>query len=399
MTTRSNEASHVDERLGLLGRKVGMTRIFTDDGDADPRDGAGRVEQPRHPDQDAGHRRLRARAGRLRQAARLARQQGRGRPPRQGRRRSRHAAEGIPRRRQRRARELQGRRDGAASACSPSASWSTCRARRRARASPARSSATTSARIARRTATPLAQHAGLDLDGAGSGPRVPGQEDGGPVRQRHAHGAEPRHRPHRRERAGCCSSGAVPGAKAVTSSCARPSRPSRPARRPRGREPPDAAQAHRRTRPVDLEGRRARHAVRPRLQRSADPPDRRRLPGQRAAGTRAQKDRGEVKKSHKKPWRRRAPAARAPAGHRPAVARRRQDLPEQPDENFTQKVNRKMYRAGIASILSQLVREGRLSVVDSLTRRLAEDQGPRAEDQVDGLSTRCSSSPHSSTTT
>ena len=37
-----------------------------------------------------------------------------------------------------------------------------------------------------------------------------------------------------------------------------------------------------------------------------------------------------------------------------------------PDENFSQKVNRKMYRAGIASILSQLVREGRLSVVDEL---------------------------------
>jgi large subunit ribosomal protein L3 len=36
MTTRSNEASHVDERLGLLGRKVGMMRIFTDDGDAIP---------------------------------------------------------------------------------------------------------------------------------------------------------------------------------------------------------------------------------------------------------------------------------------------------------------------------------------------------------------------------
>ena len=40
------------------------------------------------------------------------------------------------------------------------------------------------------------------------------------------------------------------------------------------------------------------------------------------------------------------------------------DLPEQPDENFTQKVNKKMYRAGMASILSQLAREGRLAVVD-----------------------------------
>ena len=36
MGTSSNPAAHVDERLGLLGRKVGMMRIFTDDGDAIP---------------------------------------------------------------------------------------------------------------------------------------------------------------------------------------------------------------------------------------------------------------------------------------------------------------------------------------------------------------------------
>src|SRR5438128_2286830 len=41
-------------------------------------------------------------------------------------------------------------------------------------------------------------------------------------------------------------------------------------------------------------------------------------------------------------------------------------FPNLPDENFSQKVNRKMYRAGIASILSQLVREGRLSVVERI---------------------------------
>ena len=42
-------------------------------------------------------------------------------------------------------------------------------------------------------------------------------------------------------------------------------------------------------------------------------------------------------------------------------------FPNSPDENFTQKVNKKMYRAGMAAILSQLVREGRLSVVESIT--------------------------------
>jgi large subunit ribosomal protein L4 len=42
-------------------------------------------------------------------------------------------------------------------------------------------------------------------------------------------------------------------------------------------------------------------------------------------------------------------------------------FPNSPDQNYTQKVNRKMYRAGLASIFSQLVRDGRLSVIDSLS--------------------------------
>jgi len=42
-------------------------------------------------------------------------------------------------------------------------------------------------------------------------------------------------------------------------------------------------------------------------------------------------------------------------------------FPNSPDENFSQKVNKKMFRAGIAAILSQLVREDRLSVVESMS--------------------------------
>jgi large subunit ribosomal protein L4 len=41
-------------------------------------------------------------------------------------------------------------------------------------------------------------------------------------------------------------------------------------------------------------------------------------------------------------------------------------FPNSPDENFSHKLNKKMYRAGMASILSQLVREKRLSAVESL---------------------------------
>ena len=42
-------------------------------------------------------------------------------------------------------------------------------------------------------------------------------------------------------------------------------------------------------------------------------------------------------------------------------------FPSSPEENFSHKVNRKMYRAGIGAILSQLVRENRLSIVESFT--------------------------------
>jgi len=42
-------------------------------------------------------------------------------------------------------------------------------------------------------------------------------------------------------------------------------------------------------------------------------------------------------------------------------------FPNSPEENFHHKVNRKMYRAGMCSILSQLAREDRLKVVDSFS--------------------------------
>ena len=42
-------------------------------------------------------------------------------------------------------------------------------------------------------------------------------------------------------------------------------------------------------------------------------------------------------------------------------------FPNSPDENFSQKLNRKMYRAGMCSILSQLAREDRLKVVETFS--------------------------------
>jgi large subunit ribosomal protein L4 len=84
-------------------------------------------------------------------------------------------------------------------------------------------------------------------------------------------------------------------------------------------------------------------------------------------GTRAQKDREQVKHSTKKPFKQKGTGrARAGMTSSPLWRGGGRIFPNMPDENFTQKINKKMYRAGMSSILSQLAREGRLAVVDSL---------------------------------
>ena len=85
-------------------------------------------------------------------------------------------------------------------------------------------------------------------------------------------------------------------------------------------------------------------------------------------GTRAQKDREQVKHSTKKPFKQKGTGrARAGMTSSPLWRGGGRIFPNMPNENFTQKINKKMYRAGMASIFSQLAREGRLAVVDSLT--------------------------------
>ena len=84
-------------------------------------------------------------------------------------------------------------------------------------------------------------------------------------------------------------------------------------------------------------------------------------------GTRKQKGRSEIAKSTKKPWRQKGTGrARAGMASSPLWRGGGKIFPSSPDENFTQKVNRKMYRAGFATILSQLVRDDRLMVVEQL---------------------------------
>jgi large subunit ribosomal protein L4 len=84
------------------------------------------------------------------------------------------------------------------------------------------------------------------------------------------------------------------------------------------------------------------------------------------SGTKAQKTRAEVRGGGKKPWSQkgtgqaRAGSIRSPiwvGGGRAFAARPR---------DFSQKVNRKMYRAAMQSMVSQLVREDRLFAVESL---------------------------------
>jgi large subunit ribosomal protein L4 len=85
------------------------------------------------------------------------------------------------------------------------------------------------------------------------------------------------------------------------------------------------------------------------------------------SGNRAQKGRSEIAKSTHKPWAQKGTGrARAGRASSPLWRGGGKIFPNSPDENFSHKVNRKMYRAGLASIFSQLVREDRLKVVDSL---------------------------------
>lgn len=86
------------------------------------------------------------------------------------------------------------------------------------------------------------------------------------------------------------------------------------------------------------------------------------------SANRAQKGRSDVNKSTKKPWRQKGTGrARAGMASSPLWRGGGKIFPNSPDENFSHKVNRKMYRAGVCSILSQLAREGRLAVVESLS--------------------------------
>ena len=88
------------------------------------------------------------------------------------------------------------------------------------------------------------------------------------------------------------------------------------------------------------------------------------MANQRVA-TRAQKTRGEVKHSTRKPFRQKGTGnARAGMTSSPIWRSGGRAFPNRPDENFSKKINKKAYRVGMKSILSELLRQERLTVVE-----------------------------------
>lgn len=84
--------------------------------------------------------------------------------------------------------------------------------------------------------------------------------------------------------------------------------------------------------------------------------------------TRAQKGRSDVAKSTRKPWRQKGTGrARVGMASSPLWRGGGKIFPNSPDENFRKKLNKKMYRAGISVILSQLIRDDRLLVTDTFS--------------------------------
>ena len=82
----------------------------------------------------------------------------------------------------------------------------------------------------------------------------------------------------------------------------------------------------------------------------------------------SQKGRSEIAKSTKKPWRQKGTGrARASMASSPLWRGGGKIFPNTTEENYTHKLNKKMYRAGMCSILSQLARENRIAVVESFS--------------------------------
>lgn len=103
-------------------------------------------------------------------------------------------------------------------------------------------------------------------------------------------------------------------------------------------------------------------------------------------GTRAQLTREAVHHSTKKPWRQKGTGrARAGMTSSPVWRGGGRAFPNSPDENFSQKLNKKMYRAAMATIYSKLVADERLSVIETIKAELPKTKAFAAQLKTLGL--------------
>ncbi len=104
-------------------------------------------------------------------------------------------------------------------------------------------------------------------------------------------------------------------------------------------------------------------------------------------GTRKQKTRSEVSGGGRKPWNQKGTGqARAGSIRSPLWRKGGKIFPASPDENFSQKVNRKMHRAAMRAILSELARQNRLVAVDTFT--VEQPKTKMLADRLDRFGTR-----------
>lgn len=106
-------------------------------------------------------------------------------------------------------------------------------------------------------------------------------------------------------------------------------------------------------------------------------------------GTRSQLTRAEVHHSTKKPWRQKGTGrARSGMTSSPVWRSGGRAFPNKPDENFSQKVNKKMYRAAMATIYSKLVADERLCVIETIKAELPKTKAFAAQLKTLGLVTK-----------
>jgi large subunit ribosomal protein L4 len=108
------------------------------------------------------------------------------------------------------------------------------------------------------------------------------------------------------------------------------------------------------------------------------------------AGTRAQKSRSAVRGGGRKPWKQKGTGQARAGSIRSPIWRGGGKTFAATNQDYSQKVNKKMYRGGMRSIVAELVRQDRLSVVGDLTvdqskTKLLIDQLQRLNLEAKGL--------------